>query len=130
MIPLIYFRGAGFGSFVLNVRTRMLPESILEPVRKTLASLDPGLPFLEVHTLSEEVGDSAAIEQLTAVLASVFGGLAALLAGVGMYGLLAYAVMQRRGEISIRMALGAEALDIVGLTVRQTIEMAAGGVGV
>ncbi len=128
MIPLIYFRGVRYGTFVLNVRTNVRPESIFEPVRKALASVDPSLPFLEVHTLSEEVGDSAAVERLTAILASVFGGLAALLAGVGLYGLLAYAMMQRRREIGIRMALGAEALDIAGLTVRQTVVMAVGGI--
>jgi predicted permease len=128
MIPLIYFRGVRYGTFVLNVRTRRRPESIFEPVRKALASVDPSLPFLEVHTLSEEVGDSAAVERLTAVLASVFGGLAALLAGVGLYGLLAFVVMQRRREIGIRMALGAEPTDIAGLTVRQTMVMAVGGI--
>jgi hypothetical protein len=128
MIPLIYFHGAHYGTFVMNVRTKMRPASILEPVRKVLATVDPSLPFLEVHTLSEEVGDSAGVERLTAVLASVFGGLAALLAGVGLYGLLAYAMMQRRREIGIRMALGAEALDIAGLTVRQTAVMAAAGI--
>jgi predicted permease len=130
MIPLSYAYGKDYGSFVLNVRTRVRPEEILEPVRKALASIDPGLPFLEVHTLSEEAAGTAALERLTAVLASVFGGLAALLAGVGLHGLLAYAVTQRRREIGIRMALGAAALDIAGLTVRQTVVMAVGGLAV
>ncbi len=128
MIPLLFSYGTDYRSFVMNVRTSLRPESIFEPVRKALASVDPSLPFLEVHTLSEELDDSAAVERLTAVLASVFGGLAALLAGVGLYGLLAYAVMQRRREIGIRMALGAEASDIAGLTVRQTVAMAVGGI--
>src|SRR5579871_330901 len=127
MIPLTYAYGKDYGSFVLNVRTRMRPEEIVEPVRRALASIDPGLPFLEVHTLSEEAADTAALERLTAILASVFGALAAVLAGAGLYGLLAYAVMQRRREIGIRMALGAAALDIAGLTVRQTALMAMGG---
>jgi predicted permease len=111
-------------SRVIYVRTRIRPELIFEPVRKVLAALDPSLAFIEMHTLAEEVDDSAAAERLTALLASVFGGIAVLLAGVGLYGLLAYAVMQRRREIGIRMALGAAALDIAGLTVRQTVGMA------
>jgi predicted permease len=117
-------------SFVLNVRTRLRPESTIQPVQKALAALDPSLAFLEVHTLAEDVDASAAPERIAAALATLFGGIAALLAGVGIYGLLAYAVAQKRREIGIRMAIGAGPADIVFLTTGQTLATVAAGVAV
>jgi predicted lysophospholipase L1 biosynthesis ABC-type transport system permease subunit len=115
--------------FVLHVRTRMRPEAIEQPVRKALAALDPALPFLEVHTMAEEVNASAAPERLTAGLASIFGILAALLAAAGIYGLLVYAVAQRRREIGIRMALGARPGAIGRMIGLQAVAMTALGAG-
>ena len=114
-------------SFVLHVRTRMRPDSIEQPVRQTLAALDPALPFIEVHTMAEEVDASAAPERLTAGLASVFGLMACLLAAVGIYGLLAYAVTQRKREIGIRMALGAQATAIGRMIGGQALLLTAAG---
>ena len=112
----------------LEVHTRERPQSILEPVRRTLAQLDPALPFTEVEVMADEVGASAAGERLTAALASIFGALAALLAAIGIYGLLAYAVAQRRREIGIRMALGARPADIGEMIGRQALAMVVLGV--
>jgi ABC-type antimicrobial peptide transport system permease subunit len=106
----------------------MQPESIIQPVRRELAALDPALPFLEIHTLAEEVDASAASERLTATLASLFGLLAAVLAALGIYGLLAYAVAQRRREIGIRMAVGARPADIGQMIGRQALALVALGV--
>jgi len=128
VVPIFYTCETDFGQFVLNVRTRQRPGAVIEPVRKALASLDPGLPFLEVHTLAEEVDNSIAGERITASLASLFGGIAALLVGVGIYGLLAYVVTQRRREIGIRMALGAQPSHIGKLIARQTLAMTAAGI--
>jgi predicted permease len=127
MTPTFYNLGSD-DVFVLIVRTRMRPESIIQPVRRELAALDPALPFIEIHTLAEEVDASAASERLTAALASLFGLLAAVLAALGIYGLLSYAVAQRRREIGIRMAVGARPADIAQMIGRQSLTMVALGV--
>jgi predicted permease len=129
MTPTMYgIWGPSGDLFQLVVRTLGRPESVIEPVRRALASLDPALPFTEINTMSEEIDASIAAERTTAALASVFGAVAAALAAVGIYGLLAYAVAQRRREIGIRMAIGARSADIVRMIGAQTIAMAAAGI--
>ncbi len=117
--PTVYTLETDFDDFVLNVRTRGRPEAIIRSVEQAASSLAPEIPFLEVHTLAEEVEASTAPERMTAALASLFGGIAMLLAGAGMYGLLAYVVVQRRREIGVRMALGAKPRQVVTLIARQ-----------
>jgi predicted permease len=127
-VPPTFYEPLSAGDFTLCVRTRRLPESLIQPVRQTLIAFDPALSFAEVHTLAEEVDDSAAPERLTAVLASVFGLFAALLASVGLYGLLAFSVAQRQKEIGIRMAVGARPRSIAQLIGGQALVLV--GVGV
>jgi predicted permease len=122
MTPTFYNLGSD-DIFILIVRTRMRPDAVIQPVRRELAALDPALPFIEIHTLAEEVDSSVAPERLTALLASLFGLLAAVLAALGIYGLLSYAVAQRRREIGIRMALGAQPSDIAQMIGRQSLTM-------
>jgi putative ABC transport system permease protein len=110
------------------VRTRISPDAIVQPVRRELAALDPALPFTEIHTLADEVDASAASERFTAALASLFGLLAALLAALGIYALLAYSVAQRRREIGIRMAIGAQRSDIARIVTRHSLAMVGLGV--
>jgi predicted permease len=126
--PTYYTCDTSFYSFVLNVRTRTRPDAIFQSVRKVLASLDSTLPFTEVHTMTEEVDSTIAGERITAALTALFGGAAALLVSVGIYGLLAYVVTQRRREIGVRMALGAEPAQIGKLIARQTFAMTLVGI--
>jgi predicted permease len=131
--PMFYTPQKDFESFVLYVRTRVRPEAIIQPVRKVWCSAGSGVPFLEVGTLDKEARETTANERLTAELSSLFGGIAALLAGVGIYGLLVYVVTERRREIGIRMALGARPWHIAKLIGGQTLTMMlvgmTGGVG-
>jgi ABC-type antimicrobial peptide transport system permease subunit len=122
--PMYFTLQTDFEPFVLNVRTRMQPESIIMPVER----LAPELPFLEVDTLAHEVEETTAPERTMAVLASLFGIAAAVLAGIGTYGLLSYSVKQRRREIGIRMALGARTRHVASLVARETLAMALSGV--
>jgi len=116
--------------FVLHLRTSQRPEALIGPVRGILRSLDPDLPFVEVQTLRDAVDASLWQERLVAVLASIFGGIATLVAAIGLYGALDYAVKSRRREIGVRMALGAAPRRIVTLVSREMLLIAALGIGV
>ncbi|HLX42230.1 MAG TPA: ABC transporter permease [Bryobacteraceae bacterium] len=133
MTPTFYggfTEGDGTQPLNLQVRTRGRPDSIIQPVVRILAALDPALPFTEIGTMAEEIDASTAGERLTATLASIFGALAAGLAAIGIYGLLAYSVVRRRREIGIRMAIGARPADIAGMIGRQTLTIVASGVAI
>jgi predicted permease len=116
------------GSFILHVRTRNRPEGIIEAVRKALYGIDPQLPFYEIHTLAEEVDATLWAERLLAWLSAIFSGAAAVLATLGVYGTLAYAIAQSRREIGIRLAIGARTADVLRLFSARPLCFAALGV--
>jgi len=128
--PTVYSaRVDGFDSgFILHVRTGQRPEAMIAPVREALRSLDPELPFIEVRTLREEVEASLWQERLLALLSTIFGAIAALIASIGLYGALDYAVKCRTREIGVRMALGAQPTRIVGLFSREALLLTASGI--
>ena len=118
----------GFGSdFVLHLRSQGPPASLIPAVRRVLHSLDPELPFTEVATLNQEVDASIWQERLLAWLSMVFGGFAALIAGLGLYGALDYAVRARTREIGIRLALGSSPIHLVWLLSSGTLLVVAAG---
>jgi predicted permease len=118
----------GFDStFTLHLRTWERPEQIVAPVRAILHSLDPELPATEVLTLREEVEASLWQERLLALLSTIFGVIAALLASIGLYGALDYAVKSRTREIGVRMALGAQPARIVSLFSREALLLSGTG---
>jgi len=116
LLPIFYTRmGKMGGQFHLYVRTAGAPEPVIAGAWRTLRELDPQLPFSEVYTMQERVNESLWQERLLAMLAAVFAGISILMAGTGLYGLLAYDASQRTREFGIRSAVGAQKRDIAML---------------
>jgi len=103
-------------------------ESLMNEVRQAVWSVDPNLPLADVHTLQYYYTHSMARTSFTLVMLAIAGGMALLLGVVGLYGVIAYSVSQRKREIGIRMALGARHQELAGMFVRQGMLLT--GVGV
>lgn len=117
----------GMGNMMLAVRTAGDPLAVTGPVRQALAAIDPELPLYSVRTMEQRIGESLADRRTPMMLALMFAGIALFLAGMGLYGVLAYQVAQRRKEIAIRMALGSEPAGIFVLVLREGTGLLLGG---
>ena len=112
------------------VKTQGDPYSVLGAVRREILSVDKDQAVYNVITLEELHRDSIALRRFLMLLLVVFAGLTLILAAVGIYGVMSYAVNQRTQEIGIRMALGARPADVLTLVVKGGIGLALGGVGI
>jgi predicted permease len=112
---------------MLHVRTAEKPEPLLEQVRREIQALEPGLPLLAPRTITQVRNHSIWAPRMGAGLLTVFGLLALALAALGIYGVMAYSIGQRRQEIGIRMAMGAGRRDVLRLVLRQGLRPVALG---
>jgi putative ABC transport system permease protein len=118
------------GAMYVAVRSASQPMNLLPAIREQVQALDPELPIYKAQLLEEYVSDSVAQRRFTSVLVSAFAGAGLLLAIVGLFGLMSYNVAQRRNEIGIRVAVGAEKSDILRMIVSEGLGWTLAGIGI
>jgi macrolide transport system ATP-binding/permease protein len=118
-----FARGAG-----LYIRTPLSPETMATALAREVHALDGNLALFEVITLQEQLDRSTSPQQVAVTLVGVLGGLALLLAAIGLYGVMSYAVSQSTRELGLRMALGARASNLLRLVLSRGLTLTAGGV--
>jgi predicted permease len=133
-VPYAQFPKARSGDaargMTIVVRAQGDPMALVGPIRAEVRGIDPMMPVANPRRMTDVVDASLATPRLTGTLLAIFAGLALLLAGVGVAGVLSYLVSRRRREIGIRLALGASRASVLGLIVRRGVAYAAAGIAV
>jgi predicted permease len=112
------------------VRTTMDSSAMSAELRRKIAALDPAMPVYQMRTLENQLDETLGTERLIATLSAAFGALATLLAALGLYGVMAFAVARRTREIGLRMALGAQRGVVVWMVMREALTLVAIGLAI
>jgi ABC-type antimicrobial peptide transport system permease subunit len=115
-------------SMALVVKTTLGPSTLVTQVRAAVRTLDPEQPMADVRTMDQWIGRSLATRRAPTLLLTLFGAVALLLSGIGIYGVVAFGVAQRVREFGIRQALGADRRTIVHMVLKQGVRTSAAGV--
>jgi predicted permease len=127
---LPYVQQSDVGGMTYEIRTHMNADALLPALRKVVQRIDPDLPLVNARTQDEQIDADLQQERIFVALTSGFGVLALALACVGIYGIMAYSVANRRNEIGIRMALGAQPAQVRGMILRESGWLAGAGIAV
>ena len=111
----------------LAIRTRVGPDGVVRAIRQTEETVLKAVPIIRIMTMNEQIDSSIVPQRLIAMLSAGFGALGALLAVIGLYGLLAYTVARRTQEIGVRIALGATGTDVMRMVLRDAVGMICAG---
>ena len=109
------------GQVAFYVRTIRDSKTMYNVLRSEIARLDPAMPVYEMKTLEDQLDETLGTERLVATLSAAFGGLATILAAIGLYGVMAFVVVRRTKEIGLRMALGAQRAGVAWLVMREVL---------
>ena len=114
----------------LVVKSRIDPAAMISAIRGAVASIDKNQPIFAISTMNQLVSDSVGTRRITLVLLGLFSALALVLAAIGIYGVISYSVAQRTHEIGIRMALGAQPVDVLRMVLKQGVKITFAGVAI
>jgi putative ABC transport system permease protein len=128
--PMLYvpFAQAPLYGGEVVVKSALNPSAVAGAIRSATRAIDKNLPVTDVATMPEAMSTSVAQPRLRTVLLALFGGMALILAAVGLFGVISYSVARRTRELGIRLALGAEPRLVLGMIVRETLGLTLAGI--
>jgi putative ABC transport system permease protein len=119
-----------YSSMTIVIRTTIDPRSLAANPRESVRSIDPTLPVSSVVTMEQVIADALWQPRFNMQLIGLFAGGALLLAAIGLYGVMSYSVSQRTHEVGLRLALGAQRRDVIGLVLKQGMKLILPGVAI